>query len=317
MASTIPAAGTLPWRLRRGELQVALIHRPRYRDWSWPKGKLDAREDWPVAAARETREETGLRVRLGIPLPDASYAVLSKDGTPDAKVVRYWASAVLSEGTPDPHEVDGLDWLTVAQAHTRLDYARDREQLLALARAHQHGYLDTWPLLVVRHAKAQSRSDFRGSNDQRRPLDARGRVRARDLVGLLTAYGVSRVITSPSVRCVDTVQPYVAATKATLVVKEGLSEEEFDVAPEKAVRHLEAAVRRGEPTALCSHGPVLPALVDTLLTLVDDSSPYAVTARARLSSAGAEKLVKGEALVAHVAGAGAAARVVAVERHLP
>ena len=87
MPSAIPAAGTIPWRIRRGELQVALIHRPRYRDWSWPKGKVDPGEDWPVTAVRETREETGLQARLGIPLPDATYTVMSRTGTPDIMVI--------------------------------------------------------------------------------------------------------------------------------------------------------------------------------------------------------------------------------------
>ena len=67
--SVIPAAGTVPWRRRRGALEVAVVHRPKYDDWSWAKGKLDPGEDWPVAAVRETREETGLEVRLGLPLP--------------------------------------------------------------------------------------------------------------------------------------------------------------------------------------------------------------------------------------------------------
>ena len=65
-----PAAGTLPWRRRRGQLQVALVHRPKYDDWSWAKGKLDPGEEWPAAAARETHEETALEVRLGRPLPE-------------------------------------------------------------------------------------------------------------------------------------------------------------------------------------------------------------------------------------------------------
>ena len=73
MPSAIPAAGTIPWRLRDGRLEVALVHRPRYGDWSWPKGKVDPGEEWPVAAVRETREETGLTAHLGIPLPDATY----------------------------------------------------------------------------------------------------------------------------------------------------------------------------------------------------------------------------------------------------
>ena len=93
MASVIPAAGTLPWRRRQGRLEVALVHRPKYDDWSWAKGKLDSGEEWPVAAERETEEETAVPVRLGRPLPAASYTVLDNKGVPTTKEVRYWAAA--------------------------------------------------------------------------------------------------------------------------------------------------------------------------------------------------------------------------------
>ncbi len=313
----IPAAGTLPWRVKDGHLQVALIHRPRYRDWSWPKGKLDPDEDWPVAAARETAEETGLVVRLGIPLPDATYAVMARDGTPDTKAVRYWAATTTGRTRRHQDEVDQVAWLDVAAAHARLDYARDRDQLLALTQAHQRGSLDTWPLVVVRHAKAVARSDYRGKNDQRRPLDAKGEGRAVDLVALLTAYGITRLVTSPSVRCADTLGPYAGRRGLPLVRKEALSEEGFESAPEKAPRAILSALRRGEPAAICSHGPVLPTLLDVLLPLVDETLPSATQACAELTQARHVHLVKGEALVCHVRGAGDRARIVAVERHLP
>ena len=91
MTSVVLAAGTLPWRRRRGRLQVAVVHRPKYDDWSWPKGKLDPGEEWQVAAVREVWEETGLRVRLGIPLPDSEYQVA---GASHRKRVRYWAAEI-------------------------------------------------------------------------------------------------------------------------------------------------------------------------------------------------------------------------------
>ena len=178
MPSAIPAAGTIPWRLRDGRLEVTLVHRPRYGDWSWPKGKVDPGEEWPVAAVRETREETGLTAHLGIPLPDATYTVMSRTGTPDEKRVRYWAATVTGSAARLAHEVDEVAWLGVGEAHHRLDYARDREQLLAVTQSHEHGVLRTWPLIVVRHAKAVARADYEGADDQRRPLDERGRARA-------------------------------------------------------------------------------------------------------------------------------------------
>ena len=91
MSSVIPAAGTLPWRRRDGRLEVALVHRPKYDDWSWAKGKLDPGELPCVAASRETAEETGLKVRLGLPLPPSEYPVLDSIGRPATKAVHYWA----------------------------------------------------------------------------------------------------------------------------------------------------------------------------------------------------------------------------------
>jgi phosphohistidine phosphatase SixA/ADP-ribose pyrophosphatase YjhB (NUDIX family) len=312
----IPAAGTLPWRLRDGALEVALVHRPRYDDWSWAKGKLDPGEDWAVAAARETEEETGLVVRLGPPLPESRYTLLGRDGTPDDKVVRYWSARVTGGEGRLLNEIDEVSWLDVAGAHARLDYARDQDQLLALVRLQQTDRLDTWPLVLVRHAQAVPRGDWRG-DDPARPLEREGRERAAALVPLLTAYGVRRVVSSPSVRCVDTVRPYAVAAGLRLRTREGLSEEGYEAAPHKAPRHLRRMMDHGEAALLCTHGPVVPALMDDLAERLDLDKPASVEVVEAFAEARDEKLEKGEALVCHVVGHGEAARVVAVERHLP
>jgi len=316
----IPAAGTLPWRLVDGALEVAVVHRPRYDDWSWAKGKLDPGEDWAVAAVRETEEETGLVVRLGPPLPQARYTLLGRDGTPDEKVVRYWSAQVTGGDGRLLNEIDEVAWLDVATAHARLDYARDRDQLLALVRLQQTQRLDTWPFVLVRHAHAVARGDWRKADDTARPLDAPGRERAAALSAVLTAYGVTRVLTSPSERCVRTVEPYTVSAGVRLRTRRGLSEEGFEAQPEKAHRHLAKLLDRGEPALLCTHGPVLPGLLDDLAGRLDlDAAGTAGTAEVAEAFAQAreEKLGKGEALVCHVAGTGPAARVVAAERHLP
>jgi 8-oxo-dGTP pyrophosphatase MutT (NUDIX family)/phosphohistidine phosphatase SixA len=317
VSTPIPAAGTVPWRITRGTLEVALVHRPRYDDWSWAKGKLDPGEDWPVAAARETDEETGLLVGLGAPLPSARYTVLTKEGLPAEKEVRYWSARVLGGAGRLDNEIDEVAWLDAQAAYDRLDYARDRAQLLAVVRRHAEGRLDTWPLVLVRHAKAVSRSAFRGSDDTARPLDARGSARADALVPLLAAYGLTRLVTSPSLRCVDTLAPYAANARLRLRTKAGLSEEGFAAEPAKAERHLAAILARGEAAAVCSHGPVLPTLVTGLAELVDPECDGAVAAIEHLAEAADDMLEKGEALVCHVVGRGPGARVVAVERHLP
>ena len=244
VASLVPAAGTLPWRRRDGRLEVALVHRPKYDDWSWAKGKLDPGEHPSVAAARETFEETGLVVRLGTPLPLAEYPILDATGAPATKIVHYWAAVVTGGSGKLLHEIDEVAWVDVRTANDRLDYARDREQLLALVRAERAGELDTWPLALVRHAKATPRSKWKG-DDRKRPLDAVGRAQATSVAAVLGAYGVTRVVSSSSVRCSATVQPYAVSRGLRLRTRDGLSEEGYAAVPRGRGTRARAAPRQG------------------------------------------------------------------------
>ncbi len=307
----ILAAGTLPWRRRRSRLEVALVHRPRYDDWAWAKGKLDPGESFPAAAVRETHEETGLRVRLGLPLPRADYEVKGRE-----KRVRYWAAEVVGGDGRLVNEIDDVAWLALDAAACRLDYPRDRDQLDAVAAADAAGALRTWPLLLVRHAKARPRDSWRRP-DPLRPLDPRGREQSRALVPVLGAYGVTRLVSSPSLRCSDTLAPYAKKTGSRVRFKPGLSEEGYAEDAARCRHHLERVVAAGDPAALCSHGPVLPDLLGLLAGRVAAEAPGSEATAAALRAAAEDNLAKGEALVAHVAGVGEKARVVGVERHLP
>jgi 8-oxo-(d)GTP phosphatase len=293
---------------------VALVHRPKYDDWSWAKGKLDPGEPWPVAATRETQEETGLQVRLGIPLPPASYIVLDRTGQPTTKQVRYWAAAVAGGSGELVHEIDEVRWLDVSAAHDRLDYARDRDQLRAVVRADAQGRLATWPLAVVRHAKAKPRGSWKRP-DQARPLDARGQSRAQAIVPLLAAYGVRRLVSSSARRCADTLRPYAASAGLPLRLKDGLSEEGFAADAQRSSHHLLRLLERGAPAAVCTHGPVLPSLLEALRARVDEDADGATGAFVDLTPPEDEPMAKGEVLVCHLVGTGDAARVVAVERY--
>jgi 8-oxo-dGTP diphosphatase len=304
----VRAAGVLPWRRADGRLEVALVHRPKYDDWSWPKGKLEPGEPWPAAAVRETREETGLLVRLGMPLPPASYEVGAR-GRYRPKVVRYWAAAVEGEDGEPLNEVDALRWLPPDDARRQLTYRRDRVQLDALIAADADDAVATWPLALIRHASSVRRRAWRG-DDRARPLDAAGSRRALDLVPMLRAYGITRVLSSPSERCAATLAPYAQAAGATVRLRDDLSEEAVDADPGRPSKTLTKVLNRGEPAALGTHRAVLPRL---LLTLADRACRPAV-ADALRESAG-PGLVKGEVLVAHLHGTADAARVVAVERH--
>ncbi len=129
---TLRAAGGIVWQSSEdGELRVLLVHRPRYNDWTFPKGKAKARESDLECALREVEEETGLRCAAERELPSTSYA--DRHGRP--KLVRYWAMRPLS-GTFRAHrEVDEVRWLSVDDAAEALTYGRDRAVLMSLAEA--------------------------------------------------------------------------------------------------------------------------------------------------------------------------------------
>lgn len=313
MSAGVPlvrAAGVLPHRVHEGVLQVALVHRPRYDDWSWPKGKLDPGEDFATAAARETFEETGLRVRLGRPLPESRYALA---GGQD-KVVRYWAGEVVGGEGRLEHEVDEVRWMSPTLAARRLTYGRDRDQLDALVDLAGRRRLASWPLLVVRHAHAHPRNGWSGP-DPLRPLSPVGVRRAARMTGILGAYAPVRVLTSPSVRCADTVAPYCTARGVELVAKKGLSEEGFEERPEKVDKHLRRLLAAAEPVAVCTHGPVMGPLLRALLGRAGADLPG--TDRRMLARLLDVGLDKGEVLALTMVGAGDGAEVVAVVRHRP
>lgn len=305
---TVPAAGAVLWRREAGRLQVALVHRPKYDDWSWAKGKLDPGETWVGAAAREVLEETGFRPRLGIPLPRSVYSMQRGQ----LKEIRYWAAEVMGGTGELVNEIDQLAWLTPAQAQGRFSYVRDALQLNAVVDADARGWLDTRPFVIVRHGEALARKEWRGE-DPDRPLNDAGRQRAKALVPILAAYGIERIVTSPSARCFTTVQPYAAAAGLTLRPRNGLSEEGFAETPDKAARHTVKALQHPQVTALCTHRPVLPTVLDTVRRFTAPDSPAAAVLEQVVTSG----MDKGEALVCQVARDGDKPQVVSIERQRP
>ena len=182
-------------------------------------------------------------------------------------------------GGPLANEIDEVRWLDVVAASDQLDYARDRDQLRALVRADNASALATWPLALVRHAKAFPRSQWKDADDQLRPLDRAGEQRSRAIVPLLAAYGVTRGeprrrCGAPT-RCARMPRGWDGRSAQGGALRGGLRGR-----PAPAIRHLQRLLERGRPAALCSHGPVLPALLDELATLVDPTSDDSADAAA-------------------------------------
>ena len=255
----VVAAGALCWRVREGKLQVLMIHRPRYDDWSWPKGKLDAGETTPECAVREVHEEVGLRISLGIPLPPTIYPVAS-----GMKIVHYWASRVESDvAAPDGKEVDGVRWCSPEEAAESLTNPTDKLPLQELVLAFDGQRLQTWPLIIVRHAKAKPRSSWTRAEGER-PLVASGLRQAMAVSRLLVAWRPRRVVSSPWLRCVQTVRPYVKAEGTKFKTVDALTEHNAKRKPGKARNSIEALFDKAKPVAVCTHRPVLPLVFGVL-----------------------------------------------------
>ncbi len=257
---TVRAAGAVVWRDGSdGEPEVAVVHRPRYGDWSLPKGKLDPGETIAHAAAREVTEETGVTCVLSRHLRRVHYRVPGRNGAQADKQVDYFAARARG-GTFAPNsEVDELRWLSVGRAREQLSYPHDARVLDAF----ELHPADVVTLLLVRHAKAGSRAEFSG-DDTLRPLSEAGMRQRRALHTFLPLFGPERVYSAPRVRCEQTVEP-VADDLGTGIVREPrLAEESYRDDPASTQQRL-LQIAAGTGTALvCSQGGVIPGLVTGL-----------------------------------------------------
>ncbi len=196
------SAGGVLWRLaadESGGIEVLLVHRQKYDDWSLPKGKREPGEHVLLTAVREILEETSVDPVLGPRLRTAEYLA---HGRP--KQVDYWSARSTSGEAWPSHEIDAVCWLPLPQALDLLSYPHDADVIASLRpRA-------TVPLILVRHASAGYKGDWADA-DLLRPLDAEGALDALLLADLLACFAPrARVISSPALRCTESVRPYAA-----------------------------------------------------------------------------------------------------------
>jgi len=303
-SALVHAAGGVLWRRGRfGTPEVALIHRPRYDDWSLPKGKAKRGEHLLVTALREVEEETGFVPRLGPFLARFRYSPARRSSRSSGaakdlvarKDVSYWSMAMAS-GTgafAANDEVDDLAWLPVETAAQWVTYPLDRKVLGAFATLPQH----TSPVVVVRGGHSAS-----GGDPVTRPLDARGWDEADRLVPVLTGAGVQALRAAPYARCVQTLQNFSLRAQVPVeydpdLVDDTVGEERLS----EAAHRMLALAADGVGVAGCVNGPLVSPLLAALAGRAGGVAPV-------------ERLLcKGGWWLLHVAGE----RLVSLERHVP
>jgi 8-oxo-dGTP diphosphatase len=255
------AAGTVVFKGRGLNQKIAVIHRPHREDWSFPKVKIYAPESAPAAAVRETLEETGLHVVLHQSLSPQEYIF---DNLP--KTVFYWRARLVKPPVFVPNEeADQLVWVSLKAALKLLTYEVDRQLAKEAFKAK-----DTKPLILLRHATAEKRIEWsdRYSKaippDSFRPLTPAGIMQSHLIGDLLSAFGINKVVSSDSIRCVATVSPYAASQELALEAHQNLSELGWEFNNKSGLKLIRKLAMLNQPVVICGHRPALPALAQAI-----------------------------------------------------
>jgi 8-oxo-dGTP diphosphatase len=256
MSSPILAAGAVLWRKsEKKKIEVLIIHRPKYDDWTFPKGKAEIGEPLIACAYREVLEETNIETAFGPYLGEVEY--LTNDGK---KKVSFWSAKVVKEKDFKPNaEVDQLKWVEVTKVKELLTLDTDRKILEQFLQIEP----DTKPLVLLRHAKAVTRDEWQGEDDDR-PLDSYGQNQAKRLLAMYQVFNLEQIHSSDAVRCYDTVVSIAKGLSIKLEVTGKLSESTFKKDKEKAFDYAKDLMKLNESVLLCSHNPILPKMLNKL-----------------------------------------------------
>ncbi|MDO5688553.1 MAG: NUDIX domain-containing protein [Pseudoscardovia radai] len=322
----VNAAGAIVYRWNEGSqnpdehlddplagLEVCTVHRPRYGDTSWPKGKLENNESWIHAATREVGEETGFPVALQSHMTTVEYdlAYEGKASTKGVKkrgirkTVNYWIGHPLDDDAaqmrgkpfgpvadPDEGEISGIDWMTPHDARKALTRRDDKASVDEFVRRVRNGSAFAVPFVIMRHGKAEGRKSWH-AYDGLRPLTPRGAGSAYAEAREIACFAPLDLYSSPWKRCADTIAMYAAQTGQDVTMVPELTEDAFADDPDAAWAALyatmDACASRRRPAAVCMHRPVIGGMIDhlreicltpALAKIVPGNNPYLPTGHA-------------------------------------
>ena len=265
----IKAAGAVIWREEVPfELEILLVHRPQYDDWSFPKGKVEDGETAIAAAFREVKEETGVTAIFGEYLGSSSYKIED-----NKKKVKYWMGMATPATQPFvPNvEVDKIEWVSIKEARHFLSYDEDREILDEFISRERY----TSKLILLRHAKAVKRSDW-NDYDLDRPLSPEGLEQSKRLVSQLEPFGIQGIFTSDASRCFSTVEPLALYLDQKVTVTAELNEESFEKSANTALNYVKHLMRYPGNQLIASHNPIIPHILTKIARVeysADDLNP--------------------------------------------
>ncbi|WP_309710296.1 NUDIX domain-containing protein [Pseudolysinimonas sp.] len=310
MTDPVLAAGAVCWKVTlKGKLRILVVHRTQHKDTSLPKGKLDPGETLPETAVREIAEETGLVVGLGAPLGVVEYVMPNGRD----KKVYYWAAeveplAIANSTFASNDEIEELTWMSVPKARKRLSYPHDIDIVERFAELYAQGRARTFAIIALRHGKATPPAEWAGP-DATRPLLPRGEIQSLSVAPGIAAFRPAKLISSTAVRCTTTINPTARLTGLPVAQTDKISQDAYSGRDEAVTDVVAKRLEKRVTAVLCSHGPVLPQIIEavTRATGTPDS--------ARLQRAAA--LSTGEYAVLHVPVDRPESGLVAVEIHGP
>ena len=249
------------------DFELCLVYRPKYDDWSWPKGKNEPKESHRHTAVREVGEETGYAVTLGphiaqieYPLENEGKKSISKSGAKNSsqnnnktevvKRIHYWMMREIDENAAmkrlpafgpikpaKPTEIGNVIWLTPSKARKKLTHDSDRKVLDAFLEKLHAGQTEYKTLILVRHGKAESRKSWQGS-EATRPITPLGSAASYALGRELACYAPNRIVSSPWKRCVETVATFAHDSSLSIEQIAELTEDHHENKPKSTLSVL-------------------------------------------------------------------------------